>query len=74
MEEGVVEVGFGADGVEGAAVPTADLLDEVFAELGALLVLLRVVEVDLTRSAIILECSRLSTYLHENAKIRPDFR
>ena len=47
MEERVVEVGFGADGVEAAPVPAADLLDEVLAEVCAGLVLGGVVEMDL---------------------------
>lgn len=51
MEELVVEVGLGADGVHSAAVEGADLLDKVLAEGGALLVLLGVVQVDLTQDA-----------------------
>lgn len=50
MEEGVVEVGFGAYGVEGAPVPGADLVDEVGAEVGAAFVLVCVVEVGLETS------------------------
>ena len=53
MEEGVVEVSFATDGIEGTTVPGADFLDEVGAEVCAFLVLGVVVEVDLVISYLI---------------------
>ena len=47
MEEGVVKVRFRADRIEGPAIPTPDLLNEVLAEVCTLLILFCVVEVDL---------------------------
>lgn len=64
MEEGVVEVGFCADRVEGSAVPGADFLDEVRGEVGACLHLVVVVEVDLYHSQLFTPSSRDSMFQH----------
>jgi hypothetical protein len=48
VEERVVVVGLCAYGVESSSVEIAELLNELIAEVGALLVLLVVIEVDLS--------------------------
>jgi hypothetical protein len=50
VEQRVVEVGFGADLVERAAIPGANAFDEVFAKVGAFFVLAVVVQEDLRLS------------------------
>ena len=52
MKERVVEVRLRAYGIEGTSIPRSNLLDKVLTELGAFVVLFRVVEVDLETSAL----------------------
>lgn len=47
MEQSIVVVGLCADRIEGSSVEVAELLNELIAEVGALLVLLGIVKVDL---------------------------
>lgn len=47
MEEGVIVVGLGTDRVQSPSVEVAEFLNELIAEVGALLILLVVVQVDL---------------------------
>lgn len=60
MEEGVVEVGFGANLVQSSSIPAADPVDEVLAEFCALLILAIVVEIDLMLS--VSSCTHLSCH------------
>ena len=76
MEQGVVVVGLCADRIECSSVEVAKLFNELIAEVGALLVLLVIVKVDLylrqyTRNAIV---SSRASYLDQHAEIRPNLR
>lgn len=74
MEEGVVVVGLCADGIECSPVEVAELLNELIAEVGALLVLLVIVKVDLelVSMPVYSVCSSTASYLNQHAEIRPD--
>ena len=76
MEECIVVVCFGTDRIEGSSVEVAELLNELIAEVGALLVLLVIVKVDLCCISILelhLSSSRAS-YLDQHSEVRPYLR
>lgn len=53
MEQSIVVVGLCADRIESSSVEVAELLNELIAEVGALLVLLVIVKVDLRLISIL---------------------
>lgn len=68
MEEGEVEVGFCTYRIQSAAVEGAELVNELIAEVGTLLVLLCVVEVDLRLSVSAVRAfDSIPTHLHQHA-------
>ena len=76
VEQGVVVVGLCADGIECSSVEVAELLNELIAEVGALLVLLVIVKVDLGLISILDKqmSSSHASYLDQHAEIGPNLR